>query len=902
MYRNLFIFLFLLVISFFSCQTKEEESFVIGFSQCLDNDEWRRTMLREMERELAFHSNVQMVMKSAGGNSATQAVQIQELIDQKVDLLIVSPLEVKPLTPIIEKAYNLGLPVVLVDRRTTSQKYTAFVGADNTLIGENAGDYANVLLNGKGTILIFGEGSSASPTIDRHQGFVEAIKKYPGLSVEAALIEDWTPEEYTAALRRYLTDHRDIDLIFGENDRLAKTAYEICKELGLDKTVQIIGVDGLYGEGQGLDLVDQGALAATVLYPSGGEESIRIAVDILTNQPFEKENQLFTTIINNNNVRILKQQASKLIDQQANIKRQTAKIDELNKIYATQKNALYITIALLTLVLIFGGVLYYLLREKQRSNRTLEEQNEAILKQKEEIERVSLKAREAIEDKMRFYSYMSHEFKTPLSLILTPTEDLIHRKSFDRKEVIPVLSLIQKNANRLLRLVEQILDLRRIDAGKMELSLATYDLVGFIREIVGDFRMNAQKHRIDLQFISPFPELAYTFDAEKLDKVLFNILSNAFKYTPDGGLIHVSLLRQNDTVKIAISDNGVGMDTPDREKVFELFYRAHQNTSFGTGLGLALSREFVQLHEGEIEVTSEKGKGTTFIISLPYTVQEQPTEIRALPSLVHQFEEITVPNSPEPAGQSTSDTSLVIIEDNPDLLQFLKTKFAAEYQVQTADSAEAGWELILRTIPDLILSDVTLPRQDGFSLTQKIKEDFRTSHIPVVLLTAKGGMESQMEGTRAGADVYVAKPFNQQLLEQKVKTLLDNRNRVRRRFSNEVTNPTQVPTGERKFLLDFELLIEKHIKDNTLSVENLSQELGMSRVQLYRKITALTNKNVNDYIAEYKVKKAKQLLADPALNITEIAYELGFNTPSYFTTFFKQKSGQTPSEWRNSLV
>lgn len=900
MFRNTILFLLAFTLSLFSCKTENTTTYVIGFSQCLDNDEWRRTMLKEMERELAFHPNVQMIMKSAGGNSAIQAIQIQELMEQKVDLLIVTPLEVKPLTPIIEKAYNLGFPVVLVDRRTTSQKYTAFVGADNTLIGENAGDYANVLLNGRGTVLIFGEGASASPTIDRHRGFVEAIKNYPGLSVEAALIEDWTPAEYTAGLRKYLTDHQDIDLIFGENDRLAKTAYEVSKDLGLEKKIQIIGVDGLYGDGQGIELVDQGALAATVLYPTGGEEAIRVAVNILTKQPFEKENQLFTTIINSSNVRILKQQASKLIDQQANIKRQSAKIEELNKIYASQKNALYITIALLTLVLIFGGVLYSLLREKQRSNKILAEQNVAILEQKEEIERVSLKAREAIEDKIRFYSYMSHEFKTPLSLILTPTEDLLDRKAYERKEVIPVLTLIKKNANRLLRLVEQILDLRRIDAGKMELNLGTYDLVGFMREIVGDFRMKAQKSRIDLRFISQLPELAYPFDAEKLDKVLFNLLSNAFKYTPEGGLIHVALVRNNGAIEISVTDNGVGMDGQDKEKVFELFYRANQNVSFGTGLGLALSREFVQLHKGEIGVVSEKGKGTTFTIGLPYAVEVPPAAIQELPSLIHPEEEVPRALHPAPSAQTVSDISLVIIEDNPDLLQFLKAKFATDYQVHTASSAEEGWELILRTIPDLILSDVTLPGQDGFSLTQKIKEDFRTSHIPVVLLTAKGGMESQIEGTRAGADMYVSKPFNQQLLEQKVKTLLDNRNRVRRRFSNEVTNPTQVPTGERKFLLDFELLIEKHLKDNTLSVENLSHELGMSRVQLYRKITALTNKNVNDYIAEYKLKKAKQLLADPSLNITEIAYELGFNTPSYFTTFFKQKSGQTPSEWRNS--
>ena len=890
----------LLFLCLFSCTTKKADTYVIGFSQCLDNDEWRKSMMREMERELAFHPTISMITKSAGGNSTTQIRQVKELIDAGVDLLIVSPLEPEPITPIIEKAYEQGLPVVVVDRRSSSQKYTAFVGAENTLVGETAGLYANVLLQGKGSILEVGEGASTSPSIDRHLGFVKAIARHPGLTLKESLIYDWTPAEYERGITTFLQQNPTIDLIFAQNDRMAKIAFDVCQQLGLEKRTKIIGVDGLYGENQGLDLVDKGILTATVLYPSGGEEAIRVAVAILNEEPFQRENQLFTTIINQDNVRILKQQTSKLIDQQTNIKRQSDKLAELNETYTSQRNTLYITLALLSMVVAFGGVLFYLLREKQRSNQVLAEQNTAIRKQKEEIERVSHQARKAIEDKIRFYSYMSHEFKTPLSLILTPTEDLLDRRAYDRKEVLPVLTLIQKNAHRLLRLVDQILDLRRIDAGKVELTTSTYDLVAFIRDIVGDFRMKAQKNRIDLQFISPFPELAYTFDAEKLDKVLFNILSNAFKYTPVGGLIHLSLFQKKGSIEIVITDNGVGMDAKDQEHAFELFYRANQDTSLGTGLGLALSREFVQLHKGEIYVDSEKGKGTTFTIQLPYNAELQPTETKQLPALAHPLNDDTDVTLPENGVVPEGNVSLVIIEDNPDLLQFLKTKFSANYQVRAAGSAEEGWTIILDMIPDLILSDVTLPNQDGFSLTQQIKEDFRTSHIPVVLLTAKGGMESQIEGTRAGADIYIPKPFNQQLLEEKVKTLLENRERMRRRFANEVTNLNQVQSSERKFLLQVEHLIEKYLKDNTLSVEKLSQELGMSRVQLYRKITALTNKNVNDYIGEYKLKKAKQLLADPALNITEVAYELGFNTPGYFTTFFKQKTGQTPSEWRNS--
>ena len=243
---------------------------------------------------------------------------------------------------------------------------------------------------------------------------------------------------------------------------------------------------------------------------------------------------------------------------------------------------------------------------------------------------------------------------------------------------------------------------------------------------------------------------------------------------------------------------------------------------------------------------------------------------------------------------------MVIIEDNNELLTFLQSRFGLSYRTLTAETAEKGWELILQNVPDIILSDVTLPGEDGIWLTQRVKQDFRTSHIPVILLTAKGRLENQLEGTIAGADAYIPKPFNQQFLEEKVKNLLGNRDRMRRRFSNEITNPQQVESKERKFLLDFELLLEKHISSSQLSVENLSRELGMSRVQLYRKITALTNKNVNEYIADYRIKKAKQLLRDRTKNISDIAYELGFKDPAYFATFFRQKIGQTPSDWRNS--
>jgi len=886
-----------IVLMLYACKSsKDEKTFRIGFSQCTMSDNWRKTMIEGMERELTFHNDIDMVISNANGSSNKQILQIQQFINEKVDLIIVSPNEAKPLTSIIEKAYDAGIPVVIVDRKTTSEKYTAFVGADNKLIGQNAGIYANIILNGKGNIFVVGEGAKTSPTIDRHQGFVKTINHYPNLKLVKSVFSARKPQNLQNQVYAIMSQHADIDLIFAHNDRLALMVADVCKSLGLNK--KIIGVDGLYGDNQGIDLVSKGILSATILYPTGGEEAIKTAVKILKKQPFEKENQLFTTVIDTENVGIMLAQYQKIKEQEDDIKRQATRIKDLTRIFSSQQNTLYLTVVFLLVVLLLGLILFYLLREKQKSNQILGNQNRAILEQKDEIERISQLARQATEDKLRFYSYISHEFRTPLSLILTPTEDILQRKSVDAKETRYALQLIHKNANRLLRLVDQLLELRKVDAGKMELEVSQQDLVGFVKEIVADFNVKAKTQQIDLQFICPFSIMPMVFDTEKLDKVLFNIISNAFKYTPNGGLIHISLLKNIEKIEILISDNGIGMSKEEKERAFDLFYRGNQNISLGTGLGLALSREFVSLHQGDIQVESEKGKGTTFKIILPF-VQLKSGETEVTKSLYAR--ENIEPVVPVVLSSSkTHDNTIVLIEDNQDLNQFLSQKLNQSYNTVAVETAEKGWEKILDNIPDLIISDVMLPEMDGFSLTQKIKNDFRTSHIPVILLTAKGQMESQIEGTKAGADAYISKPFNQQLLEEKIKGLLENRDRMRRRFSSEITNPSQIQKSERKFLVEFELLIEKNLNDSSLSVEKLSKELGMSRVQLFRKISALTNKNVTDYIGDFKLLKAKALLKETDKTIAEVAYETGFNNPSYFTTFFKQKTNQTPSEWRNS--
>ncbi|MEZ0609873.1 substrate-binding domain-containing protein [Fibrella sp. WM1] len=883
-----------------------ETTYRIGFSQRTTADTWRRTMLENMNQELSFTPEVAFIVKDAGGQSARQAAQIQEFIDQRVDLLIVSPNSAQPITPVVEKAYQQGIPVIVLDRRTASDQYTAYVGADNEEVGRTAGIYASNLLKGRGTVVEIGESPGSSADIDRHRGFMEAIKQTPGIQLARKLAGDWDKQSFDEQLTRLLTAQPAIDLIFSQNDRMALKAYRVCQRAGVANRVKIIGVDGLPGLNEGIDLVDRGVLNATVLYPTGGREAIRTALAILKKQPFKRENRLPITLIDSTNVPIMKLQNDKVIEQQLDIDRQHKRISDLNRTYSNQRNRLYVTLVSLLIVIVLGAYALYLVREKQTAYQRLTQQTEEIRQQKDQIEAVSKQARLATEEKLRFYSYISHEFNTPLSLILTPTEDMLARKQTDGREVRSNLQLIRKNAHRLLRLVDQMLDLRRADAGKLLLRAQEGDIVGFAREIVQDFQAKADKQRIDLRLLTTEPQLSLWFDPEKLDKVLFNLLSNAFKYTPRGGFIHIRLTRTDDTVQLQVQDNGEGMTPDEQTRIFDLFYTSTTNFTLGNGLGLALSREFVTLHHGDLQVASVKDKGTTFTLTLPLgNAHLDTSELGPMGSPAAylptndewpQAEPVLTPSiSRKKAG------TLLIIEDHDDLRQYLANRLGDRFEILAESSAERGWEQILDTLPDLIISDIMLPGVSGLQLTQQIKADFRTSTIPVILLTAKGQMDERIEGTRAGADAYIAKPFQMTYLLETINTILANREKWQNRYTGDYLAKTE-NRQEKKFLNELTALIEQHLTDPAFGVEQLSREMGLSRVQLYRKAQTLLGKNVNDYFAEIRLKKAKVLLTETGKPIAEIAYETGFSSPAYFTTFFKQHTQRTPSEFRKAAV
>ena len=899
-----------LVLFIASCSPPEKK-FRIGFSQCQGGDDWRKTMLAEMKRELSFHDNVEFIYRDAEADSKKQLKQIEELGRQNIDLLIVSPNEIQPLSRGIEKIFESGIPVVLVDRGINSKKYTAFVGASNYEVGQNAGRYAVSLLKGKGTLIEVMGLSDASPFIDRHKGFMDIISKQPGINYLKRL-DDHTID-YEKQLTSTLLNEKNIDLIFAQTDYIAVNVYRICKKTGVENRIKIIGVDGLPADTLGMGMVAKRILAATVLYPTGGQEAISTAMKILEHQPYQKENLLATSIIDSTNVRIMKLQNDKVIAQQQDIDKRQEKIEEQIAVTQNLTNIILVISVTLALALIFGGILFYYLKENKKINKKLELQKNEISAQRNQLIELVEKVKEATDAKFNFFTNISHELRTPLTLILGPLEDALSSSKL-HFTIKSNLDFIQKNALRLLRLINQLMDFRKIEEGKMNLKASENNISGFVNEITSSFNDLARKKSISFNVLSKINDLNLWFDVTMLDKVLFNLLSNAFKFTQEKGRIDVSIDKSIDGkyAVLKVEDTGVGMSTDDVEHAFDVFYQGHSSTFKGTGLGLSLSKELILLHHGTITIKSEKGKGTSFEIRLPIGKSHlQNDEILSeLPPDLNINEEIKIYTADidpvpavEQAGEKTQkDFSVLLIEDNDHLRAFLKRRLSVQYEIHEAENGDAGISIAYDIIPDLIISDIILPGQNGLQITEKLKQDIRTSHIPVILLTAKGSLEEQIEGIKSQADAFIVKPFNLEHLEVTIKNLLKNREVLREHFTSELPTETRSNSSnkiDRKFVNEFTAIVEKHIPDEDFSVDHICKEIGVSRVQLYRKVKALIGYNVNDYILTVRMQKAKFFLINDDLTISEIAFKVGFSSQAYFSTVFKSKFGVTPSEYKS---
>ena len=904
------------ILLFSSCnhQNKSNKKYIIGFSQCTGTDNWRKTMLEEMKRELSFYDNIELVYLNADGNSETQIKQIEELVNRHVNLIIVSPNEVKPLSSIIQKVYDQGIPIVVVDRRTNSNKYTAFIGASNFEVGQNAGRYAASLMKGKGNIIEVTGLPDASPVIDRHNGFIDIIKQYPGLKYIKEFVNYNSGDSSTnKPIEDFLKNNLNIDLVYAQNDFMALDIYKICRKIGLEKKIKFIGIDGLPTKQGGLDMVENKFISATVLYPTGGKEAIITALNILDNKPYKKENQLTTTVIDSTNVRIMKLQSEKVLAQQLNIEERQKKIDEQILITKNQSTLISLITAALLIVLLFGGITYYYLKQNKKITARLAQQNEEISAQKNKLVEVSAKAEVAHQAKLNFFTNISHEFRTPLTLILSPLEELMLNSKV-QATTKQSIQLVQKNVMRLYRLVNQLMDFRKIEFNKMQLRASANDLISFVNEIVSSYDTLAHNKNISLKFLTSEKNLQVWFDMTMIDKVIFNLLSNAFKFTKENGYIHVCVQKDNSNAIIIIEDNGLGMNADSISHAFEPFFQGEYENYKGTGLGLALSKELIELHKGSISVKSIKWKVTTFEIHLPLgNMHLKENEMIATPEsstfitedakiYITELNDRVYNNSETEENNTQKAYSILIIEDNNDLRNYLKAKLSNTYDIMDAENANTALQITFDNIPDLIICDVVIPGKSGLEITTILKNDIRTAHIPVILLTARSDENQKIEGMKTRADAYITKPFSFQFLEQTIETLLLNREKIKNHYSGEVLSASKSQTTkktDRKFVSEFTAIVEENISNDNFCVENICAKMGISRNQLYRKVKTVMNCNANDYIVSARLQKARYYLLYEDLSISEVAFKTGFASATYFSTTFKNAFGTTPKEFKS---
>lgn len=889
-----------------SCvQKKHADDVRIGFSQGMNTDDWRRQLNKSMVIEASLHPEVQLEITDANNNVQQQIKDIERFIDRNVNVIIVSPIEAKPLTSIVQKSIKKGIPVIVVDRKIDSEDYTAYIGADNIEVGRIAAKYivSNSIANGK-IIEITGLKTS-SPAYERRLGFSQVLQQHPRMEITKTINGDWESGSIKPKLKALLENTPDIEYIFAHNDRMALGAWETAKELGLENKIKFVGVDALNSPNGGIDLVKKGILKASILYPTGGNEALRLALKIYNREPVSKNNLLNTIVIDKINAEIIESQMDKVDQQQTVIKQQldAIKVQELE--YASQNNL--VRLLSLFLVIILGLAIYsiYSTIFISRKKRQLEIINQTVIKQKNEIESMAEAAQRSNEAKLSFFTGLSHEFKTPLTLILSYAESLIENDKIKGTRLMDEVKLIYSNSNRLLRLINQLLDFRKIEERKFNLKASKTNIHDFTMKVMTNFKGEALRRNIEFKLVCEHKYTELFIDKNLMDKVYFNLLSNAFKFTPDNGKITVSIKDSKDeTVTISVKDSGIGIPEKELPQVFHPFFRASNNSKNSSGIGLNISREFVLLHKGIIEVRTKQG--TEFVITLQKgNAHLLPAEIDNNTGSDYQYallpEDLLAEHEHEPQNSTKTERhTLLVVEDHPDLINFLQTKLSNEYEVLTSDGSDAI-AIALETIPDIIICDINLTGKDGFDITQELKKDLRTSHIPILILSAQSSKESVIKGLSAGVDQYLTKPFSLSVLRQSLTSLLFNREKLRYYYTNNIYRvepESKFGQQEQNFIGRMNGLIMEHIDNPKFSVEDLAEKLNVSRVQLYRKVKAILGMNISDHINNIRLERAAMLLRDGEMNISEVAYSLGFSSPNYFSTAFKNKFGVSPKEYK----
>ena len=876
------LYFLILFFALSSCSNSNQPQYRIGLSQCYD-DAWRQKMNAEMERELLFHPDMTLTKRIAYGSNDVQCAQIDSFIAERVDLIIVSPNEAEAVKPAVSRAYNAGIPVIVADRRVPGDEWTAFIGGDNYRVGVLMAEWIRSLQAETSHPLQVLEVTGlpgSTPEMLRHQGLMERLsangEQLPEIHSVVGAVDAYQ------AVQIYLQQHAHVDAIVAQNDLMAMDASKAVRDLGYGP-VRIMGVDGLQ---DGLQAIVDGVIECTATYPSRGDLLIETAAQILAGEPFVRDTIVPTVLVDREAAEAMLDLSAEMDHEVSTITMLKQRSDILREEYRSQHVILWMVGVFSWLLIILFFYMFRLYRQRKRLHEQLMEAQGRL--------------EEATRSKLTFFTNVSHDFRTPLTLIADPLGQLEKDKTLTQEQH-GLAALAHRNTQVLLRLINQVLDFRKYESGMLKPKWSKVNMNEAMREWTEAFTPLAKQRHIALSFEAPEQIIEAVLDIGKTERIVFNIVANAFKFTPENGHVGVRLWREGKNVCFSISDTGSGIPEAYKQRIFDTFFQMDATNSQGSGIGLALVRSFVTLQGGTISVADNpEGQGTTFTIQLPVG---DPSTADANADYVHiTSEQILTELGTE--GQEEVNVSedddksiMLVVDDSADIRAYLRQVFSDTYTVITAENGTTGLRKAFISVPDIILCDLSMPDIDGLEVCRQLKTEQVTSHIPILMLTARSLDEQQIEGYEHGADAYVSKPFKAEVLKAQVASLIENRKRVK---SQEPMASSQKPkanlqTPEEQFVQRFHDIVLENLDDETLSVEIIADKMAMSRTQLYRKIKQLTNYSPNEIIRNVRLQEARTMLSKGTMSVSEIAYRTGFTSPSYFTKCYTEFFGELPS-------
>lgn len=924
--------------------SKSERRYKIGVSQCSEDD-WRSKLNDEIEREMMFHNEIDVEIRSADDNSQKQIDDIDYFIKNGVDILIVAPNEANGLTPKIKEVYERGIPVVLFDRDINGETYTANIRVDNYRIGQMASEYAGNLVKGDVKVIEVRGLDGSTPADDRRSGFKHGADSIGRIDIIASACARWNKEDAKIVVDSMLAKHPEVNLIYAHNDRMAIGASESARAIGRDD-IKIIGIDA--APEIGIQAVADGVIDATFLYPTEGQHIINRAIDILEGRPYPRDEYLpVASAVDQSNAGILILQNKQLTYETDKMKKLKKQVDVYWERHSVQTAFLYAMIAVIVLMAVVVYIIWRWYYLAQQHRHQLQEKNRELEEQRDRQKILNEQLTQATNSKLVFYTNVSHDLRTPLTLIADPIEQIIDTPDMGEDRKNTLLRIAAKNAKILNRLINQLLDFRKYENGKLSLHLEEVDFGVEAREWVESFRSVATRRHIKLNIrMDEREDYRLAIDKEKIERVIFNLLSNAFKHTPDNGHITFESFIEDGKLRFSVIDDGVGISEENITKIFERFYQVDKVNPDGSGIGLALTKAFVELHKGTLTVKSQPGQGAEFTVTIPILhISEETNRDNAeqeecatsseqkedkvkgifLEGAINEINSLEVSENEDSEGtEEKGKPVMLIIDDNADILLMIKEQFRDRYQVISAGNGEEGLRMSVKYVPDIIICDVMMPKMDGFECCRRIKGEVTTSHIPVLLLTACSLDEQRAEGYESGADGYISKPFSYKVLESRIVNLIENRKRIRELYDMQSKPESGIKADAEKkeakmpvesskaiksvggdidsdFYRKFLDILEPELGNSDLSVEEIARQMGLGRTQFYRKIKSLTNYSPNELIRHIRLKKARRMLTGSELSVSEIAYAAGFSNPAYFTKCFREVYGKTPSELREEL-